>query len=393
MHGRSVLVRGGVAAVAAAAALMVASPAALADDNPVAHAGAATGTVVHGGKSGYSVNVGQNKVVQTTLFNLKLADGTILKMYCVQIEVATRTGEDMVEHAWNDYPDAKSPFRKNNKNINWVLHHGYPSQGTEDLAKAVAGKGATLHDGLSDIEALTATQAAVWHYSDGRDLDRKNPLAGHDAPADDAADVLALYDYLTGADNTGIGETKPALSITPAKATGAAGEKIGPFTVSTTGSITSVTSKLPEGVKLVDADGKEVKSSAVKNGSKLFLDVPKDAKPGTAELAIKAAGDLETGRLFVAKDYAQHPAQSLIVAQSQKSAVQATATGTWAESAPVTSAPATTPAAPVGGGNNSGQTPLANTGVNAALPIGIGAALVIAGGGMLLVVRRRRGNV
>lgn len=143
-------------------------------------------------------------------------------------------------------------------------------------------------------------------------------------------------------------------------------------------------------MKVVGENGEEIKSSAIKNGTKLFLDVAKDAKPGTAELAVKAAGDVNTGRLFVAKNYADKPAQSLIVAQSQKSTVEAAATGTWTETGPVTTAPATT--APRPHGNNSGQTPLANTGVNAALPIGIGAALVIAGGAMILVVRRRRSN-
>ncbi|GAA3583089.1 thioester domain-containing protein [Amycolatopsis ultiminotia] len=389
MHSRSVLVRGGIAAVSAAAALMVAAPAAGADTGAQAQNGAATGTVVQGGKSGYTVNLGGSEPTGTVLFNLKLADGSLLKMYCVQIEVSTRTGEDMVEHSWDDYPDAKSPFRKNNDKINWVLQHGYPATAADALAKTVTGKGAQLHGGLSTIEAITATQAAVWHYSDGKDLDRDKPLASN-APAEDAADVLAAYDYLTGSDNTGIGEQpKPALTISPAKADGAAGGKIGPFTVSTTGEITDLTSKLPEGVKLVDAEGNEVKTADVKDGSKLYLDVAEDAKPGTADLAIKAAGHVETGRLFVAKDYAKHPAQSLIVAQSQKTSVEAAATGTWTEAAPAPSTPAPSSPAPAAGG----QTPLANTGVNAAIPIGVGAALVIAGGAMLLLVRRRRSNV
>ncbi|WP_235079545.1 thioester domain-containing protein [Amycolatopsis orientalis] len=372
----------------AAAALMIAAPVALADDNaPSARSGAASGTLEHGGTSGFDVNIADKGTVQTTLFNLKLSDGAVSKMYCVQIEVGARFGETMVEHAWNDYPDAKSPFRKNNKNINWVLHHSYPSEDVASLEKTLTDKGVKLHDGLSAKEALTATQAAVWHYSDGKDLDEKNPLAN--GSEDEAADVVALYDYLTGDANTGVEETKPALSITPAKASGEAGTKIGPFTVATTGTITDFTSKLPEGVKIVGENGEEIKSSAIKNGTKLFLDVPKDAQPGTAELAVKAAGDVNTGRLFVAKNYADKPAQSLIVAQSQKSSVEAAATGTWTETGPVTTAPATTaPAA----GNTSGQAPLANTGVNAALPIGIGAALVVAGGAMLLVVRRRRSN-
>ncbi|MBB4688408.1 thioester domain-containing protein [Amycolatopsis jiangsuensis] len=387
MHSRSIVARGGLAVVAASAALMVTSPAAGADTGAQAQNGAATGTVVQGGKSGYTVNLGGSEPTGTVLFNLKLADGSLLKMYCVQIEVSTKNGDEVVEHSWDDYPDAKSPFRKNNDKVNWVLQHGYPTTGADSLAKAVTGGGTELHGGLSTVEAITATQAAVWHFSDDKDLDRDNPLAGK-ASADDAADVLAVYDYLTGKDNTGIGEQpKPALTITPAKASGTAGEKIGPFTVSTTGAVTDLSSELPEGVTLVDEDGNEVKTADVKDGTKLYLQVDKDAKPGTAELAIKAAGDVQTGRLFVSKDYAKHPTQSLIVAESQKTAVEANATGTWTEAGAATTTPAPSSQAPAGG-----QAPLANTGVNAALPIGIGAALVIAGGAMLLVVRRRRGN-
>ncbi|RJQ85082.1 thioester domain-containing protein [Amycolatopsis panacis] len=390
MHNRSGLVRGGLAVVSAAAALLVTSPAAGAE-TAQAQSGAATGTVVRGGQIGYNVNIGAPGGTGTTLFNLKLADGGLLKMYCVQVEVSTRSGDEVVEHSWGDYPDPKSPFRKNNDKVNWVLQHGYPTTTEDNLAKAVEGGGVQLHGGLSAIEALTATQAAVWHFSDAKDLDAENPLA--DGPADDAADVLAVYRYLTGKGNTGIGEQpKPALTLTPAKANGAAGDKIGPFTLSTTGQITDLTTKLPEGVTLVDADGKAVKTGDLKDGSKLYLQVGKDAKPGSAELAVKAAGRIQTGRLFVAKDYDRHPTQSLIVAQTQKSTVEAKASGSWTEApVPETTTPVV-PTSEVPAGGGGGQTPLANTGVNAAWPIGIGAALVIVGGGMLLLVRRRRSN-
>ncbi|WP_224392914.1 hypothetical protein [Pseudonocardia sp. ICBG1293] len=61
--------------------------------------------------------------------------------------------------------------------------------------------------------------------------------------------------------------------------------------------------------------------------TKLFIDVPANAKPGTAELAVTAIGGVNTGRLFVAKDYQNHPVQSLIVAQSRKSTLKTTVTG------------------------------------------------------------------
>ncbi|WP_037320174.1 thioester domain-containing protein [Amycolatopsis orientalis] len=380
MHGRSVLVRGGIAVATAAVALTMAAPAALADD------GAARGRVVEGaGTEGFSVNFTSGQHYVTKLFGLKLSDGSKLKMYCVQVEVGMRTDQDMIERPWNKYPDAASPFNKNNEKINWVLHHGYPAVAVKAIESALGKKDVKLTDGLSVEEAVTATQAAVWHFSDGKDLDRKKPLPYESA--EESADVLALYDYLTGKDNTGIGQQpKPTLDIGPAKAEGATGTRVGPFSIATTGDITELTSKLPEGVKVTDADGKEIKAANIKDGTKVFIDVPKDAKDGSGSFALKVSGHLDTGRLFVGENYAKVPAQSLIVAESEKTSVVANATASWKQGgAPATPAPTTPGGAESGGGNE-----LANTGASATMPLVIGGALLGAGVLMVLLVRRRR---
>ncbi|MFC9253053.1 Cys-Gln thioester bond-forming surface protein [Amycolatopsis thailandensis] len=383
MHGRSVLVRGGIAVATAAVAMTMAAPAALAED------GAARGRVVDkAGERGYSVNFGDPKHYVPELFELKLSDGSKLKMYCVQIEVDMRTDQDMIERPWNKYPDASSPFNKNNAKINWVLHHGYPAVGLKAIEGALGKNGVKFNEGLSAGEAVTATQAAVWHFSDGKDFDRKKPLMEDNVEAA-AADVLALYDYLVGKENVGISaQPKPTLDIGPAKASGATGSKIGPFSVATTGDITELTSKLPEGVKVVDADGKEIKASAIKDGTKVFVDVPKDTKDGEGSFSLKVSGHLDTGRLFVGENYAKVPAQSLIVADSEKTSVSANATASWKQGgAPVSETPApTTP----GGAESGGGNELANTGASATMPLVIGGALLGAGVLMVLLVRRRR---
>lgn len=381
MHGRSVLVRGGIAVASAAVALTMAAPAALADD------GAARGRVVESaGTEGFSVNFEGGQHYVTKLFGLKLSDGSKLKMYCVQVEVGMRTDQDMIERPWNKYPDAASPFNKNNAKINWVLHHGYPAVAVKSIEGALGKEGVKLTDGLSVEEAVTATQAAVWHFSDGKDLDRKKPLPFESA--EESADVLALYDYLTGKDNVGIGQQpKPTLDIGPAKADGAPGTRIGPFSVATTGDITELTSKLPEGVKVTDADGKEIKAAAIKDGTKVYVDVPKDAKDGNGSFTLKVSGHLDTGRLFVGENYAKVPAQSLIVAESEKTSVVANATASWKQGAPTTEAPA--PSTP-GGAESGGGNELANTGASATLPLIIGGSLLGAGVLMVLLVRRRR---
>ncbi|WET81587.1 thioester domain-containing protein [Amycolatopsis sp. QT-25] len=381
MHGRSVLVRGGIAVATAAVALTMAAPAALADD------GAARGRVVEGtGTEGFSVNFEGGQHYVAKLFGLKLSDGSKLKMYCVQVEVGMRTDQDMIERPWNKYPDAASPFNKNNAKINWVLHHGYPAVAVKKIESAL-GKDVKLNGGLSVEEAVTATQAAVWHFSDGKNLDRKKPLPHEEA--EESADVLAVYDYLIGKDNVGIGQQpKPTLDIGPAKASGATGSKLGPFSIATSGDITELTSKLPEGVKVTDADGKEIKAAAIKDGTKVYIDVPKDAKDGNGSFSLKVSGHLDTGRLFVGENYAKVPAQSLIVAESEKTSVVANATASWKQGGapgPETPAP-TTP----GGAESGGGDELANTGASATMPLVIGGALLGAGVLMVLLVRRRR---
>ena len=219
-----------------------------------------------------------------------------------------------------------------------------------------------------------------------------------------AKDVVALYDYLTGDANIGIGDQPtPALEVSPTELSGKAGERIGPFTVSTTGSIDELKANLPEGVKITDVDGVELDASKIKNGSQLFLDVPADAAEGEASFELNASAKVDTGRLFVGKDYSEgHKTQSLIVAKAEESKISVTASGNWAATPPPTSPPSsstsettpptttTTEAAPAPQPKNTGG--LASTGASIFVPVVLGLVLVGAGVGSLLVLRRRRGN-
>ncbi|MDX3190948.1 thioester domain-containing protein [Streptomyces sp. MN03-5084-2B] len=379
MQVRSAFARGGIAVLAAAAAVMVGAPSALAD-------GAARGRIDEAKSTqAYQVNTDKG-TPYAKLFDFKLSDGKSLKLYCVEFDTFAHSDVDMVETAWNKYPDAASPFNKNSAKINWVLHHGYPALSLDEVEAELAKQGVKVHDGISEFEAITGTQAAAWHFSDGVNLDLKRPLL-QDNPAEANADVAALYSYLIGDQNTGIGaQPKPALDIAGPKTEGKAGTRIGPFQVATNGTVTSLATDLPDGVKITDADGKELKATDVKDGSKLFVDVPAGTKPGTGSFSLKAAGEVDTGRLFVAENYAKKPSQSLIVADSEKTEVAAKATASWTE-APTT--PTTAPSTP--GGAPSGGGELANTGVDAAVPFGIGG-LLLGGGALLLLVNRRRGR-
>jgi TQXA domain-containing protein/LPXTG-motif cell wall-anchored protein len=381
-------VRVGAALTGAAAILMaVAAPAAA---EPAAGKVDPSGNVI-----GFQVNVGDDwlATIPTNLLGFKLADGTELGMYCVEIHTDIDGQHDMVEQPWAEYPNADSPFNTNRAKINWVLHHGYPALTLE----AVAAQLPSTHDGIDVFEAVAATQAAVWHFSDGVDLNRDDPLSGDASDADDAADALALYDYLTGAANTGIGEAPlPTLSIDPTNLDGTTGTRIGPFTVSTNATVEQLTADLPDGVKLTDADGNEL-TGTVADGAKVYVDVPAGAVDGAGSFEVTASASVDTGRLFVGKNYAEHPTQSLIVAAAVKTTLTASAGASWT-AAPVTTTttttpPATTTTVPPTTSTSAAPVPqggLAQTGASVFTPIVIGLVLVGAGAGALLFLRRRR---
>lgn len=360
----------------------------------------------HGGDNGYQVNLGHGyEYMKTVLFKLDLDGGNSLRSYCVEIDVPIDPERALQERPWGEFPNPHSPFHENRDKINWVLHHGYPANDLAAIEGVLTGQGAELDNGLDKKEAIAATQAAVWHFSDGKDLDRDNPAQGKGADEQTDADVLALYDYLTGDANVGIGaQPDPALELTPEEISGNAGERLGPFTVSTTGDITGLNSDLPEGVVLTDAEGNELAGDDITDGTEVYVDVPADAETGEGSFELEASAHLDTGRLFVSKNYARKAAQSLIVAASDRTKLTAGASANWqAAPQPTTPPETTTQPAPTTSSQVAAppttETPvspqanedsLAQTGFSALTPILIGVGLLAAGVGALLFQRRRK---
>ncbi|MCP2164449.1 thioester domain-containing protein [Goodfellowiella coeruleoviolacea] len=411
MASRFTLMRVGGAILGASVALMTSAlPAAAAT---TAHIDP------HGGEGGYQVRLTKpGQEVSTSLIGLRVDGDKPVKTYCVELHVSVDSKVGMVEVPWDKYPEADSPFHKNRDKINWILHHSYPSVQPAQLSAKV-GKN------ISSQEAITATQAAIWHFSDSAELDRGNATPRN---PDASGDVVALYDYLTGRENVGIGEQpSPTLTIEPTSLEGKAGELIGPFAVTTTAESVTLEAQLPQGVTLTDGTGKEFEKPANNtyktkdagtSKADVYVKVPRDAKAGEAKFTIKADAKLDKGRLFVGSG---GKTQSLIVALPQDVKLSAQATAKWtagtpvtspsvstpssapstsasspapsspAEVVPSTSAPVTTSAKPApaaGGGNDD----LAQTGASIFWPVVIGVVLVGAGAGALVLQRRRKGT-
>ena len=372
---------GAVVAIAAITASVAAMPAA---------ADTARGKLTEGGDSGFVVNLTNKEKVEPRLLNLTLNDDSLLRVYCIEVSVDASFDANMVENGWDKYPVQGSPFNKNRDKINWVLHHGFPGASLEELGKLPLN----FDGGLAQNEAITATQTAIWHFSDGVDIDQNDPISKDDPEYDagSAKDVLALYGYLTGEKNTGISEQVIGdLKITPDTATGAIGGKVGPFKVTTNGTVTDIEGDLPEGVTLVTGDGKslEDESTEVTNGTELYYQVAEGTAPGNASFKLTAESPaVETGRLFVSETYAQDPAQSVIVASSETKPLTASAKGSWDVAPVATTTPAAPTTTPIPQGSPGAD--LADTGASILVPALIGLGLVGAGAGALVYQRRRK---
>ncbi len=375
MTRRFKLARAGAGVLGAATVLMMAAAV-------PASADPARGNV-DGGVPGLNVNVGDGfkSDLSTSVIGFRLEDGTKLGVYCVEIDTGIDREHPMVEKDWDNYPDSGSPFNENRDKINWILHNGFPVKSAAELAATLSDNGATLNDGLNKREAIAGTQAAIWHFSDATDLDTSEPVPGN---ARSGEDVLALYEFLTGDDNVGLGdEPAAALQVDPSKRSGEAGDRIGPFTVKTAGTIKKLDTDLPDGVEITDLDGRQLSADKIKNGTQLFVDVAEDTDAGNGSFKLIADATVDTGRLFVGQNYSEdHKTQSLIVAKAEKSQVAAKGEAEWTEAG---AAQENTPAPQAR--NSAG---LAETGASILAPVIIGVVLVGAGIAALLFMRRRR---
>ncbi len=353
---------------------------------------------------------GKGDKLDTSLIGLQIDNtDTKVQSYCVELPTPLKDGHGLKEVAWDKHPNPKTKFKENADKISWILQHTYPLIKAQELGKVV-GKD------VSEEEAIGATQAAIWHFSDDAKLDKGRVGNG---------DVVAVYDYLTGDKNEGIKEQPtPTLTIEPAEKKGAPGDLIGPFTVTTTAGEVVLKADLPAGVTLADKDGNVLSDPkegtfAVKDaGTKtkeFWVKVPAGTADGKASFSVEANAELTQGRLFVSSND-QLQTQSLVVAFPAKANLKAKGTAEWAatgetttppsstsESAPPTSTttesapstsetvPTTTTTEPVPAGGSSGEPDeLASTGASIFVPLVIGIVLVGGGAGALLVMRRRK---
>ncbi|WP_335977970.1 MULTISPECIES: thioester domain-containing protein [Streptomycetaceae] len=255
------------------------------------------------------------------LFQLKLDDGTSVYTYCIDLYRGADTSGNAVYH---EVPWSATSLTQEGRDkdvagkITWILQHSFPTVNDLGALATTAGSGP-----LTKESAAAGTQVAIWRLSD-------DPKA---AANDPAAEKLA--DYLDQSAQA-VAEPSPSLELTPPSVSGKSGGRIGPITAHTsaTGAQAVLAADAPDGVKLVDGDGKPVTS--VSDGSQLYFDVPAGTKEGSTSVTVSATTSVPVGRAFAGTNSKTNgPSQTMILAGTSQSEIKATATATWADQGPI----------------------------------------------------------
>lgn len=325
----------------------------------------------------------------TSVFRLDVAGGGTLRAYCVDLGVPINAGDTY------EIQQLTSQI-SNPAQVLWILQNSYP---VLTLSQLGAASGVTPMDTAT---AVAGTQAAIWHYTDGRTLDQNKNTDG----------VKALYAYLTGPANVGASsQPAPSLSITPATKTSAAG-RVGPFTVNWSGATPVSLSASPSFTIFDAATGGSAVTSA-SDGDEVWVEVPAGTQPGDVVVTATGSAPVDGGWALVNPDRplgVQKLAFAGVQTLSASSNATITVTTSPTPTDPGTTPPATTPPATTPPATDPATTPpatstppatpsstkpgLADTGAGSTSGLALAgvAALLLGAGAMVLGSTRRQGR-
>ncbi|MFJ8423244.1 TQXA domain-containing protein [Streptomyces sp. NPDC094021] len=248
---------------------------------------------------------GGDQPVSAGLFEMSVDGGGTLQTYGVDLHNPVQRDARYQETSWSG---TSLGTNRDAGRIDWIVQHSYPQ--VNDLAALAhrAGVGS-----LSEQDAATGTQVAIWRYSDHAKVEAVAP----------GAEKLA--DYLQRSARAA-GEPGASLSLDPAAVSGRPG-LVGPVTVHTDAGAVAVippADAATSGVRITDKTGKALTTAT--DGSRIYFDIPKDAADGSAQLSVQASTTVPVGRALASDSRSQ----TQILAGSSESAVSASVTADWA---------------------------------------------------------------
>ena len=220
-----------------------------------------------------------------------------IKAYCIELDVDIKYESDLRVGDWKDFPGTNK-FKDNTEiqsKVAWIAQRSYPHT---DLAELIKTTGIA---GLTEQEAITATQAAIWHFTNDY---KWSGLKEADQAT--TTRVEKLFTYLTGQTNTGLKESKqPTVeaetgSITFTRSENGSEGKVGPIRFKSSQATFKLTSELK--YELINAQGAKVDLNAVPADTDLYLKVPADATSGEQEFKGSVTGSVYAGKLLITKD-------------------------------------------------------------------------------------------
>ena len=292
------------AAVTLAATLTLGTPMAHAEDhsNSYPEGYPKVGTEAES-VAGFSLNFtrsdGASGFVVPNLFTVHTSaskEGAI-KAYCIEFDVNIKYESDLRVGDWKDFPGTNK-FKDNaeiQSKVAWIAQRSYPQT---DMAELIKASGIA---GLTEQEAITATQAAIWHFTNDF---KWSGLKGADQTT--TTRVEKLFTYLTGQTNTGLKESKqPTVEaetggITFTRSENGSEGKVGPIRFKSSQATFKLTSELK--YELINAQGAKVDLNAVPADTDLYLKVPADTTSGEQEFKGSVTGSVYAGKLLITKD-------------------------------------------------------------------------------------------
>lgn len=265
----------------------------------------------------------------TVLFSVEIG-GKTYRAYCLESTVTTRFGEARVG-TWEEFPGTNN-FKDDpqvREKVAWIVANSYPTVPLDQLAERIG------QPGLTEAEAVAATQAAIWTYTDGysaRGFSQSGNKQGPDAQA--SVRPMALLQYLTGTANTGLSEQRvraPQFQIEAGDASAAEANLIGPLSVTTDQTV--ALEYAGEG-SIVNRDGTPYDLRQVENGAQLYIK-PEGSTSGSGTFTAKVSGYDVAGKLVIIPKDArpEDHGQTIILMESQPATRAVQAPFNWEKTA------------------------------------------------------------
>ena len=281
-----------------------------------------------------------------------VVDGESILAYCIEywIRAADPNHESAVT-AWDEFTGDNN-FKTDPQvrhHVAWILRHSYPTLTIDQVAQQVDTVA------LSETEVITATQAAIWHFTD--DFVPDGELSVADAP-DGAArksqhsadNVQAVFDYLTGSSNTGLTEQEVQASVTLENASeltarlpeavaavigGDDDHIFGPIMLNSSTHEVDLEMRpdgatmQTDGITVLDSNGDIIDLDQAVSAEEVWVHVPAELETGTVQLAAESVEYGYTGRLIIPEPDGQRRFQTIVVVDQTSDSASTEIDLTW----------------------------------------------------------------